>query len=153
MVVLAIAINLEYSIAASSVKDEDYSLDNDMGGHCDNNNVRKEPPEPQYMIIGVSGGLQDGFPERSKLNYVNNNVENVPAIFLGRGLVRGYKAYLDVMQPTWRQYVDPDEDLEEDYDDDGDKQQHQQRQQQLPVTINSNVIASGCYHHANEYWM
>jgi hypothetical protein len=54
----------------------------------------------EYYVIGVSGGLQDGFPDRGKMDYVDSK-----AIFLGRALVRGYKAYLDVMQEGWRQYV------------------------------------------------
>jgi len=59
----------------------------------------------EYILVGVSGGLQDGFPEHSKLDYHSGEADEVQAIFLGRALVRGYKAFLDVMQPTWRQYV------------------------------------------------
>ena len=67
-----------------------------------------------YHLVGVSGGLQDGFPERSKMDYVsldpnnnnsNNKMNTVPAVFVGKGLVRGFKAYLDVMEPNYRQYV------------------------------------------------
>lgn len=85
-----------------------------------------------YILLGVSGGLQDGFPEHPKMDYRNEKKnETVPAVFVGRGLVRGYKAYLDVMEPGWRQYVnEPDQPL-----------------------INCNVIPTGCWHHANEYWM
>lgn len=82
----------------------------------------------EYVIVGVSGGLQKNFPEHSKLDYADGN-ELVEAVFLGRGLVRGYKSYLDVMQDDWRQY-------------DGE----------APL-INCNVFATGCWHHANEYWM
>lgn len=78
--------------------------------------------------MGVSGGLQKNFPEHSKLDFVDGE-EVVEAVFLGRGLVRGYKSYLDVMQDGWRQY-------------DGD----------APL-INCNVFATGCWHHANEYWI
>ena len=85
----------------------------------------------QYLLIGVSGGLQDGFPERPKLNYNNGLQGESKAIYVGKGLVRGYKAFLDVMQSGWRQYVDePGQPL-----------------------INSNVFASGCAEHANEYWV
>ena len=60
----------------------------------------------EYIVVGVSGGLQDGFPERSKLDFDSaDESDPVPAIFLGRALVRGYKAFLDVMEPSWRQYV------------------------------------------------
>ena len=84
-----------------------------------------------YILIGVSGGLQEGFPAHTKLHYNNNEGEQVKALFLGRGLVRGYKAFLDLMEPSWREYSnEPDQ----------------------PV-INSNVFASGCYEHANEYWL
>ena len=80
-----------------------------------------------YVILGVSGGQQDGFPDHTKLDYKSGTDDEVQAIFLGRGLVRGYKAYLDVMEPDWRQYTpEPGQPL-----------------------INSNVIASGCWHHAN----
>ena len=85
----------------------------------------------EYIIVGVSGGLQFGFPDHSKMDYHSGQPDGVEAIFLGRALVRGYKAYLDVMQPDWRQYTpEPYQPL-----------------------INCNVIPSGCYHHANEYWM
>ncbi|GAX22173.1 hypothetical protein FisN_19Lh233 [Fistulifera solaris] len=85
----------------------------------------------EYLIVGVSGGLQDGFPERSKMDYHHGQDDAVPAVFLGKALVRGYKAFLDVMQPGWRQYIEePGQPL-----------------------INSNVFPSGCYEHANEYWI
>jgi hypothetical protein len=88
-------------------------------------------PDRQYLIIGVSGGLQDGFPERPKMNYHQGLEDETKAIYVGRALVRGYKAFLDVMQPGWRQYVEePGQPL-----------------------INSNVFASGCREHANEYWV
>lgn len=53
------------------------------------------------------------------------------AVFLGRALVRGYKSFLDVMEPDWRQYTpEPGQPL-----------------------INCNVYPSGCYEHANQYWI
>ena len=58
----------------------------------------------EYVVVGVSGGLQDGFPEHSKLDYHAGQTDESRAILLGRGLVRGYKAFLDVMQEGWRQY-------------------------------------------------
>jgi hypothetical protein len=54
----------------------------------------------EYIIVGVSGGLQDGFPEHSKLDYHSGQSEEVPAVFLGQALVRGYKAYLNFMEET-----------------------------------------------------
>lgn len=59
----------------------------------------------EYLIVGVSGGLQDGFPEHNRLDYHSGKKDEVQSIFLGRALVRGYKAFLDVMEPTWRQYT------------------------------------------------
>ena len=56
-------------------------------------------------MVGVSGGLQDGFPEHARLDYRSGQSDEVKAIFVGRALVRGYKAFLDVMQPGWRQYT------------------------------------------------
>lgn len=71
-------------------------------------NTAAQPPprvELEYLVVGVSGGLQDGFPERPKMDYHAGQADESKAIFLGRALVRGYKAYLDVMQQGWRQYV------------------------------------------------
>ena len=84
--------------------------------------------ENSYLVIGVSGGLQHGFPEHNKLHYSSGSVA-VNAIYLGRALVRGYRGYLDVMQPSHRQY------------------------HEAPARINSNVFATGCEEHANEYWV
>lgn len=75
---------------------------------------------------------REGFPERVRLDYNSGLEDEVPARFLGRGLVRGYRSYLDVMQKDWRQYTaEPDPN----------------------VLINCNVIATGCWNHANEYWV
>ncbi|KAI2500997.1 hypothetical protein MHU86_13471 [Fragilaria crotonensis] len=85
----------------------------------------------QYLLVGVSGGLQDGFTGRPKLNYNHGLEDESKAIYVGRGLVKGYKAFLDVMQSGWREYtLEPDQPI-----------------------INSNVFASGCAEHANEYWV
>ena len=85
----------------------------------------------EYISIGVSGGLQDGFPDHVKMDYHPGEPDEVQAIFIGRALVRGCKAYLDVMQEGWRQYTpEPDQPL-----------------------INSVVLVSGCQEHANQYWI
>ena len=87
--------------------------------------------DQSYTLIAVSGGLQDGFPDHNKLDYHAGASDEVKAIFIGRALVRGTKAFLDVMQEGWRQYTaEPGQPL-----------------------INSNVIVSGCQEHANEYWV
>lgn len=69
------------------------------------------PSSTKYLLVGVSGGLQDGFPERSKMDYehydefTNTTTTITPAIYIGKALIRGYKAYLDVMESGYRQYV------------------------------------------------
>jgi hypothetical protein len=59
----------------------------------------------QFLIIGVSGGLQDGFPDHDKMDYHSGQPDESKAIFLVKALVRGYKAFFDVMQPGRRQYT------------------------------------------------
>jgi len=99
-----------------------------------------------YVLVGVSGGLQDGFPDHHKMDYYHQHGQQggdnstttttaVKAIYIGRALVRGTKSYLDVMQPGWRQYVPRDDN------------------DQPIVTINSVVLVSGCHHDANQYWI
>lgn len=85
----------------------------------------------RYLLIGVSGGLQDDFPDHVKMDYRDQEGNFVRAIFVGRALVRGTKAFLDVMEEGWRQYTpEPGQPL-----------------------INSVNIVSGCYEHANQYWI
>ena len=88
--------------------------------------------DPNYIFVGVSGGLQDGFPDHTKMDY-RQGEELVEAIYLGRGLVRGTKAFLDVMEPGYRQYVP--------------------RSSAAQPLINSVVMVSGCQEHANQYWI
>ena len=76
---------------------------------------------PSAILISTAILLLDwthifGFPEHNKLHYTSGS-EVVKAIYLGRALVRGYRGYLDVMQPTHRQY------------------------HEAPARINSNVFA------------
>jgi hypothetical protein len=98
----------------------------------------------EYRAIAVSGGLQTGFPDHAKMHYRGpprkslsesgedeQDEEVVRAVFVGRALVRGCKAYLDVMQPGWRQYSP---------------------EPQQPL-INSVVLVTGCHEHANQYWV
>jgi hypothetical protein len=90
-----------------------------------------ELPGHSYQLIGVSGGLQEGFPHHANLHYSDpeNQVYN-KAIFVGHGLVRGYKAYLDLMEEGWREY-----------------------QTNSNAVINPNVFATGCHEHANVFWL
>lgn len=93
--------------------------------------ARDAPLDRQYLFVGVSGGLQDGFPDHNKMDYHVGLEDEVRAIFIGRALVRGCKAFLDVMQDGWRQYSpEPGQPL-----------------------INSVVMVSGCQEHANQYWI
>lgn len=93
--------------------------------------------ESSYLLIGVSGTLQDGFALRDRLDYTTSNVDgsggehDVPAIFIGRALVRGYKAYLDIKDPGWREF----------------------REQDPPQVPNAVVMPTGCRKHANVYWI
>lgn len=87
--------------------------------------------ENSYVIIGVSGGLQDGFPSRSRLDFNPGLPDESKAIFVGRALVHGYKAYLDLVEEGWIQYrPEPDQ-----------------------PSMFSHVFASGCHEHANQYWI
>ena len=80
-----------------------------------------------YVLLAVSGGLQHGFPDHNKLH----PTDGLPPIYIGRALVRGTKAFLDVMEEGWRQYApEPEQPL-----------------------INSGVLVSGCHEHANQYWV
>lgn len=45
----------------------------------------------RYVLVGVSGGLQDGFPDHGKMDYRSEG-EVVEAIYVGRALVRGTKS-------------------------------------------------------------
>eukprot|EP00546_Thalassionema_frauenfeldii_P016212 CAMPEP_0178902714 /NCGR_PEP_ID=MMETSP0786-20121207/4761_1 /TAXON_ID=186022 /ORGANISM="Thalassionema frauenfeldii, Strain CCMP 1798" /LENGTH=356 /DNA_ID=CAMNT_0020574017 /DNA_START=34 /DNA_END=1100 /DNA_ORIENTATION=+ len=96
-----------------------------------------------YYMIAVSGGLQDGYPDRRNLDYIEKNdqgqtVETVKAILLGKVFVRGYKAYLDVMESDWRQYVPPSPPGSNI---------------KVQPLINPDVFPTGCYEHANEYYV
>lgn len=96
--------------------------------------------EASYLLIGVSGTLQDGFPLRDRLDYTSpspstgratgDKDEHVPAILIGKALVRGFKAYLDIKEPEWREFrEDP------------------------PQVPNAVVMPTGCREHANIYWI
>lgn len=92
--------------------------------------VDDDKDEHTYYFLAVSGGLQDGFPDHIKMDF-RSEEEYVPAIFIGKALVRGTKSFLDVMQSGWRQYSP----------------------EPLQPLINSVVMVSGCHEHANQYWV
>jgi len=59
-----------------------------------------------YVIVAVSGTLEEGFPLRPNLNYVSPT-ERVDAVYLGRALIRGLRAYLDIKDPDSREFKAP----------------------------------------------
>ena len=55
-------------------------------------------------LLAVSGTLQEGFELRANLDH-----PEAPAVFIGEGVVRGVKAYLDIKEPGCREYRPPPE--------------------------------------------
>jgi hypothetical protein len=89
--------------------------------------------EIHYVLLAVSGTLEEGFELRENLDYrphANSNVGRVNATFLGKALVRGYKSFLDIKNPTWREYKAEENRLK---------------------TVNPAVVPTGCDEHANRY--
>lgn len=86
-----------------------------------------------YVLIAVSGTLEEGFELRKNMDYRpfgNDGPGRVNATFLGKALVRGYKSYLDIKDPTWREYKPGGDALK---------------------TVNPAVVPTGCDEHANRY--
>ncbi|CAN0307842.1 unnamed protein product, partial [Ectocarpus sp. 6 AP-2014] len=82
-----------------------------------------------YHLVGVSGGLQDGFAARHWLDYHSGREDESKALLVGNALVKGYKAFLDVKQKGWREHVE----------------------EPGPPLVNPVVVPSGCAEHANIY--
>jgi hypothetical protein len=62
----------------------------------------------KFVIVAVSGTLEEGFPLRPNLDFTTEVVEGTPpvfAIFLGHALVRGVRAFLDVKDSNSREFV------------------------------------------------
>lgn len=59
-----------------------------------------------YVMVAVSGTLEEGFPLRPNLSYVSPT-ERVDAVFLGHALIRGLRAYLDMKDPASRESKAP----------------------------------------------
>jgi hypothetical protein len=59
-----------------------------------------------YVMVAVSGTLEEGFPLRPNLNYISPT-ERVDAVFLGHALIRGLRAYLDMKDPASREFKAP----------------------------------------------
>ena len=72
---------------------------NDYTGRCG---------ETKFVIVAVSGTLEEGFALRPNLDFLSEVNEGNPpvlAIFLGKALVRGVKAYLDIKDSNSREFV------------------------------------------------
>jgi len=72
---------------------------NDYTGRCG---------ETKFVIVAVSGTLEEGFPLRPNLDFITEVVEGNPpvfATFLGHALVRGVRAFLDIKDPNSREFV------------------------------------------------
>jgi hypothetical protein len=72
---------------------------NDFTGTCEGSD---------FVMVAVSGTLEEGFPLRPNLNFVSPT-ERVNAVFLGRALIRGLRAHLDMKDPSSREYKAPPE--------------------------------------------
>lgn len=73
---------------------------NDYAGECGGTKL---------VIVAVSGTLEEGFPLRPNLDFITEVNEGNPpvlAIFLGRALIRGVKAFLDIKDPVSREFRD-----------------------------------------------
>ncbi len=71
---------------------------NDFTGECGGT---------KFAIVAVSGTLEEGFPLRPNLDFTTEVDEGNPpvlAIFLGKALVRGVKAFLDVKDSMSREF-------------------------------------------------
>jgi hypothetical protein len=68
----------------------------------------------------------------------------VPAIFIGKALVRGFKAYLDVKDAGWREHVPMSEK-------DNGENSDSSFVPPPPQVPNAVVVATGCHEHANLY--
>lgn len=84
-----------------------------------------------YVLLAVSGTLEEGFELRRNLDYrpSDDDASSVNATFLGKALVRGYKSFLDIKNPTWREYKEGKE----------------------LKTVNPAIVPTGCEEHANRY--
>src|SRR5262245_16688676 len=65
---------------------------NDFSGTCEGSD---------FVIVAVSGTLEEGFPLRPNLDFVSP-LERVDAVFLGHALIRGLRAHLDMKDPSSR---------------------------------------------------
>jgi hypothetical protein len=69
----------------------------DFTGPCDSTD---------FVMVAVSGTLEEGFPLRPNLDYVSPT-ERVNSVFLGHALIRGLRAHLDMKNSASREYKAP----------------------------------------------
>jgi len=94
-------------------------------------------PDISYVLLAVSGTLEEGFELRRNMDYVGTNggqQDRVNATFLGKALVRGYKGYLDIKNPNWREYKDTTKSP-----------------LSMLKTVNPAILPTGCREHAHRY--
>jgi hypothetical protein len=70
---------------------------NDFAGLCDGTD---------FVMVAVSGTLEEGFPLRPNLDFVTP-LERVNAVFLGHALIRGLRAHLDMKDASSRESKPP----------------------------------------------
>lgn len=83
-----------------------------------------------FTIVAVSGTLEEGFPLRPNLDFQPGTPNEVLATFLGRALIRGLRAHLDIKSPGWREFKPENEGLN---------------------PVNPGMVATGHWNDANIY--
>ncbi|MGR9107631.1 MAG: hypothetical protein ACU843_11940 [Gammaproteobacteria bacterium] len=83
-----------------------------------------------FNIVAVSGTLEEGFPLRRNLDFEPGTPNQVLSTFLGRALIRGLKANLDIKSPGWREFRSESEGLN---------------------PVNPGMVATGNWNDANIY--
>ena len=100
-----------------------------------------------FNIVAVSGTLEEGFPLRKNLDFEPGTANQILSTFLGKALIRGLRAYLDIKGPGFREFKTFDKagclaGLNDDPSlDDVSKCQN----------INPGMVASGDWNDANIY--
>jgi hypothetical protein len=87
------------TVSAADAKKHLAEHANDFSGTCEGTD---------FVIVAVSGTLEEGFPLRPNLDFVSP-LERVNAVFLGHALIRGLRAKLDMKDPASREYKAPPE--------------------------------------------
>jgi len=83
-----------------------------------------------FTIVAVSGTLEEGFPLRPNLDYQPGTPNEVLSTFLGRALIRGLRAHLDIKSSGWREFKPESEG---------------------PNPVNPGMVATGNWNDANIY--